>query len=355
MAITKPGRGRPSRRFILEQVDLTMDDLKRTGGLPSPAENEEIWRNIWVEEAHNSTALEGNTLLMNQVRLLLAEGRAVGDKTLREYLEVEAYGIAAGWIYGQGISPDAWGSDGLLTLTELRHIHELTIGPVWAATPPQDLGPDEHAGDLRRREIAPFSGGMKPPPWPEVPALVSDWLARVNAGPAPGEHALAHLASAHAEFERVHPFRDGNGRVGRLTLNLLLVRLGFAPAIIRKRDRAAYLTALSKADNGDHAALTEMLARAVKDSLDRFLLPNLAGPVRLLPLSALVGPSVTLRALREAAGRGRLKAIRDENGRWVSSKKWVGTYVSSRARGKLITGTTAPQHSIQTDLTRRTQ
>ena len=265
--------------------------------------------------------------------MLLAEGRAVGDKELREYLEVEAYSKAAGWVYGQGITPDAWGADGLLTLTELRHIHELTVGPVWATSPPDDLGPDERAGDLRRREIAPFASGMQPPPWPEVPALVDDWLRFLNAVPPMGQHTVVHLARIHAEFERIHPFRDGNGRVGRLVLNLLLVRLGYAPAIIRKRDRSAYLNALRKADGGDHGPLVELLARAVKDSLDRFLLPNLAGPVRLLPLSALVGPTVTLRALREAAVRGRLKAIREDNGRWVSSKKWVDAYVSSRARG----------------------
>lgn len=334
MTITKPGRGRPSRKFILEQVDLAIEDLQRTGGLPSPAENEEIWRNIWIEEAHNSTAIEGNTLLMSQVRSLLAEGRAVGDKELREYLEVEAYGKAAEWIYGHGITPDAWGSDGLLSLTELRYIHELTVGPVWSMTPPDDLGSDERAGDLRRREIAAFGGGMKPPSWTDVPALVNDWLALVNGGPSAEEHPLIHLARAHASFESIHPFRDGNGRVGRLVLNLLLVRQGFAPAIIRKRDRSKYLEGLRRADTGDHGPLTELVARAVKDSLDRFMLPNLAGPVRLLPLSALTRSGVTVRALRDAAVRGRLKAVRESSGRWVSSKKWVDAYLASRSRGR---------------------
>lgn len=334
MTITKAGRGRPSRKLILEQVDLALEDLRRTGGLPSPAENEEIWHNIWIEEAHNSTAIEGNTLLMNQVRTLLAEGRAVGDKELKEYLEVEAYGKAAEWIYGQAITSDAWGSDGLICVTELRYIHELTVGPVWAATPPSDLGSDEHAGDFRRREIAPFAGGMKPPTWPDVPALVGDWLTLVNAGPTAEEHPLLHLARVHAEFERIHPFRDGNGRVGRLVLNLLLVRQGLAPAIIRKRERAKYMQALRRADAGDPAPLGELLARALKDSLDRFMLPNLAGPVRLLPLSALTRPGMTLTALRGAVERGRLQVVRDESGRWLSSKKWVDAYLSSRARGR---------------------
>lgn len=332
MAITKTRRGRPSRRFILEQVDLAMEDLQRAGGLPSPDENAEIWRGIWVEETHNSTAIEGNTLLINQVRELLAEGRAVGDRELREYLEVDAYSKAAEWVYGQGIGRDTWGSDGLLTKTELRNMHALTIGPVWAAVPPADLGPDEHAGDFRRRDIMPFPSGMTPPPWTEVPALVDEWLDVVSAPPDAGEHSIVRLARVHAGFERVHPFRDGNGRVGRLVLNLLLVRSGFAPAIIRKQERSRYLKALARADAGDYGPLSELLARAVKDSLDRFLLPNLAGPVRLLPLSALARPDLNLRALRAAAGRGRLRASRDANGRWLSSKKWVDEYLASKSK-----------------------
>jgi hypothetical protein len=182
--------------------------------------------------------------------------------------------------------------------------------------------------------MAPFAGGMKPPAWPEVPALVGDWLTHVNAGPTAEEHPLMHLARAHAAFERIHPFRDGNGRVGRLVLNLLLVRQGLAPAIIRKRERSKYMRALRRADAGDPAPLGELLARAVKDSLDRFMLPNLAGPVRLLPLSALTRPGLTLIAVRGAVERGRLRVIRDESGRWLSSRKWVDAYLASRSRGR---------------------
>jgi len=54
------------------------------GGLPSPAEAEGIWTSIWYEEAHHSTALEVNTLFLKQVEALLAEGRPVGNKELRE-------------------------------------------------------------------------------------------------------------------------------------------------------------------------------------------------------------------------------------------------------------------------------
>jgi len=335
MVIQKAGRGRPSRRFILEQVDLGMRDLARTGGLPSPVESAAIWRDIWYEEAHNSTAIEGNTLALKQVRILLDEGRPVGNKELKEYLEVKAYANAAEWVYAQGRAQGDWvGSDELLTLTEVRHVHRLTVGPVWEFFPPDDLDPAEGPGSFRRHDIAPFPGGMTPPPFTDLPAEVGEWLRAVNAPPTEGTHVLLALAAAHSGFERMHPFRDGNGRVGRLLLNLMLVRRGYPPAILRNRARSAYLASLRRADAGDPWQLAEMVARAVKDSLDRFLLPNLAGPLKLLPLSALAGDGKEVRALRAAADRARLRAVKDEGGRWMSTRQWVDTYRRTRRVGR---------------------
>ena len=64
------------------------------GGLPNPVEAEGIWTTIWYEEAHNSTAIEGNTLVLKQVERLLADGVAVGNKELKEYMEVQGYATA---------------------------------------------------------------------------------------------------------------------------------------------------------------------------------------------------------------------------------------------------------------------
>src|SRR3954470_7993004 len=117
-------RGRPSRQTIYDRLDEAITDLRtRMGGLPSPAEAEDIWDEIWHQEAHHSTALEGNTLVLNQVKQLLDEGRAVGAKDLREYMEVKGYATAARWVYGQALEPGPWTTGDLLTLQEVRSIH----------------------------------------------------------------------------------------------------------------------------------------------------------------------------------------------------------------------------------------
>jgi len=309
-----------------------VEELHGVGGLPRPEEAEEIWEGIWYEETHHSTAIEGNTLILKEVKALLEEGRAVGQKELVEYLEVQGYAEAAHWVYRLGVrSDDDQESARIVSIGELREIHKRVVEPAWRHAPPADHDAHEGPGSYRRHDINPFSGGMTPPPWPDVPPLVTDWLDLANQSPTSASHYVLHLADLHASFERIHPFRDGNGRAGRLLLNLMLVRGGYPPAIIYKRDRAKYLRALDRADNGDAGPLAELLARAVKHGIDRFLLPGLAGPHRMIPISALADSDLSLIALRRAADRGRLRAQRRQD-QWYSTRAWVNEYKDSRHR-----------------------
>lgn len=92
----------------------------RFGGLPSRMEAESIWRDIWREEAHNSTAIEGNTLVQREVDELLERGvTASRRKVLTEYLDVQGYATAADWVYRTGIDPTGdWSSGDLLRCTK---------------------------------------------------------------------------------------------------------------------------------------------------------------------------------------------------------------------------------------------
>ena len=324
--------GRPRREEIYRRLDEAFAELReRLGGLPNPVEADGIWTTIWYEEAHHSTAIEGNTLVLKQVERLLADGRAVGAKELSEYMEVRGYANAARWVYGQALEPGTWTDGTIMTMAEVRQVHAMALGPVWDVAPHPHANDKERPGSFREHDIQPFPGGMTPPPWTDVPAAVRDWLddlTRITAATP----AIEALAAAHNRFERIHPFLDGNGRTGRLLMNLVLVRLGYAPAIIYKHDRAAYLRALRIADGGDAGPLAEMLARAVLDNLYRFIVPAVAGPNRLVPLAALTTPTINEGALRVAANRGRLRAQRTQSGQWRSTKAWVDEYLASRRR-----------------------
>ncbi len=325
-------RGRPPRTALYERLHVQITELReRLGGLPSPLEAEAIWRGIWLEEAHHSTAIEGNTLVLKQVEALLAEGRAVGNKELSEYLEVRGYATAADWVYGHAIQPGEWSDATPVSLTELRHIHELAMTPVWDVSPHPQATEREGPGSFREHDIQPFPGGMVPPAWTEVPALVGNWISEARAlADFDGPELPEMLASLHARFEQTHPFLDGNGRAGRLILNLLLVRLGYPPAIMYKGDRSRYLSALRRADQGDVGPLGEFLARAILDNLYKFIVPAVAGPARLVPLPALATRDISANALRVAAIRGRLNAAKAADGTWRSSRDWVDEYIAAR-------------------------
>jgi Fic/DOC family len=212
------------------------------------------------------------------------------------------------------------------------------MSPVWQVAPHPDATDREGPGMFREHDIQPFGAGMAPPSWPLVPARVQDWIDEANAAAAGEIHGETGvplpevLARLHDGFEKVHPFIDGNGRTGRLLLNLVLVRLGYPPIIVLKQQRPAYLAALQRADDGDYGPLGEILARAMYDNLNRFIFPSLAGPARLVPLPALVDKDLSLVALRQAAQRGRLDAVQSADGVWRSSRKAVEQYRRTRRR-----------------------
>ncbi|MCP3989384.1 MAG: Fic family protein [Actinomycetia bacterium] len=326
-------RGRPSRELVYERLKVGITELwDRLGGLPLPAEAQDIWRGLWYEEAHHSTAIEGNTLVLKQVEALLEQGRAVGNKELAEYMEVRGYADAADWVYNQASRPTAVSDRTIVTLAELRQIHQMAIRPVWDVAPHPQATPREQPGSFREHDIQPFPGGMTPPSWPLIPAEITEWLERANALDTANDGLVEELAGLHATFEHIHPFLDGNGRTGRLVLNLVLVRLGYPPAIVYKRDRSKYLAALRRADGGDPGALGELLARSILDNLYRFVVPAVAGPARIVPLAALENDEISAAALRTAANRGRLEATRGQDGEWRSSKNWVDEYLATRYR-----------------------
>lgn len=326
-------KGRPNLKVLLDKLKEEVLVLKRHGGLPSSIEADELWKDIWLEETHHSTALEGNTLNSREIYNLVEQERVTGNKEMRHYLEVQGYSQAARWVYEQGVESSK-NKDFVITIQHIRHIHNLLMGLVWNAYPPVS---GDKPGQIRTGPIPKIRGAsIKLPTSAEVPGLLEALLDDINLWPKE-VHPIEISAMAHARFEAIHPFNDGNGRTGRLLMSYMLILKGYPPAIILKSQRPKYLRALEKAqsNNHDYTMLVELIARSVRDNLNRLMLPHIVGNVGLLPLTALAEGTVYKSSyLRRLAQEGKLKAIK-EGTLWLSSKKWLQDYINSRSsRGR---------------------
>jgi fido (protein-threonine AMPylation protein) len=265
---------------------------------------------------HNSTAIEGNTMTRAQVEALVDRRRM--SATFGESMDVAGYSEAADWIYRHASEHEG------VPLPVVSEIHRIALGLAWHFDPP--LTRDE-PGAWRTIPVRVRDVNVSSPV--AIHADLQAWSDSTRK-PDASSHALIHAAVHHAWFERIHPFVDGNGRVGRLLLNFMLVQAGYPPAVILATQRQRYLQGLKLADTGNPNLLAEILARAVSGALSRFLIPNLAGEAKLVPLTALAarGP-YSAAYLRQLVLKGRLRAIRDGN-LWLSSRAWLSDYVAAR-------------------------
>jgi Fic family protein len=207
-----------------------------------------------VEWTYHSNAIEGSTLTLRETEVVLHEGLTVGGKTLREHLEAINHKHAIDFVeaLARGVEP--------LTENNLRQIHALVLKAI----------DDEEAGRYRQGQVR-ISGSEYVPPDPSaVPGLMHDFAEWLN-GEAQSFPPVEGAALAHFRLVDIHPFTDGNGRTARLLMNLILLREGYPPAVVRREDRLAYYDALDRAHAGEMEPFCLMMAEAVERSLDVFL------------------------------------------------------------------------------------
>ena len=173
---------------------------------------------------------------------MLETGLTIGGKSLREHFEVINHKEAIEFVEALVEKGEA------VTAHTVRQIHALVLAKI----------DDEQAGQYRPLPVRIGGAGHEPPESWEVPRLMqelSDWLATA----AQGLHPVVQTAETHHRLVRIHPFIDGNGRTARLVMNLLLMKDGYPPTVIRKVDRRSYRSALARADRGDFALFANFL------------------------------------------------------------------------------------------------
>lgn len=201
---------------------------------------------------YTSNALEGNTLTESETKIVLEEGITIGGKPLRDHMEAVGHSQAYDFVY-QCIQRKQ--IDELL----IKELHRLFYYRI-------DLA---QAGVYHKQKV--YITGSKysvtlPEDIADAMAVFIEWLAGMRTS----MHPVACAALAHKEFVFIHPFIDGNGRVARLLMNLILLQEGYTIAIIPPIMRAAYMSALEEAHTHDKKFLL-LIAQMVKETQRDFL------------------------------------------------------------------------------------
>lgn len=247
----KPADGRyKSRESLLSQIDRKKVELD--GRRPLTAgEVARLNEEFIIEYTYNSNAIEGNTLTLRETDLVL-RGLTIDQKPLKDHMEAVGHKEAFDFV-SELVKDNVPISENII-----KQIHYLVLADkkedrgVYRRVPVRIMG-------AQHEPVQPYLIG------PKMEQLLYDFAAST-------EHIVTKLARFHIEFEGIHPFIDGNGRTGRLLVNLELMKAGFPPIDIKFTDRITYYNAFDEYHaKNDLSAMETLFAGYINARLDMYL------------------------------------------------------------------------------------
>ncbi|MCC8097002.1 MAG: Fic family protein [Eubacterium sp.] len=233
----------------IDEKKVKLDSMR----LLTAGETQRLRDEFMIEFTYNSNAIEGNTLTLKETAMVL-EGITIDRKPLKDHLE--AVGHRDAFLYIEEIAQNKV----KLKEREIKLIHSLVL-----MNRPEDRG-------VYRRIPVTIAGAYTEPVQPYLIEPKMTELLSENEKRKKTMHPIERIARFHLEFEGIHPFIDGNGRTGRLVLNLELIRNGYPAVNVKFADRRRYYEAFDafykdgKADN-----MILLIAEYVSEQLERYL------------------------------------------------------------------------------------
>lgn len=233
------------------EIDTKLAKLNSLRPLTA-GETQRLRDEFMVDFTYNSNAIEGNTLTLKETAMVL-EGMTIDRKPLKDHLE--AVGHRDAFLYMEELAQKKT----KLRDTEIRNIHTLVL-----------MGRPEDKGVYRRIPVTIAEAFTQPvQPYLVEPKIAELLLA--NEERKKTMHPIERIARFHLEFEGIHPFIDGNGRTGRLLMNLELIRNGYPAINVKFADRKRYYAAFDVYyRNGRADDMVQLIGEYVSERLDRY-------------------------------------------------------------------------------------
>ena len=231
--------------FKMEKMRL---GYKKIIELLTPAQKKDLYDRFTVNFTYESNAIEGNSLTLKDVAIVLHENAAIKGKSLREIYETRNCREVIELILKKKFK---------ITEKDILKMHSMLVKDMEI---PQ--GYKTVPNYIHGRQV------ITTPP--ENVALemkkLLEWFNKNKLK----KHPLQLAAHFHGRFEHIHPFEDGNGRVGRFLINLILLDAGYSPLIIRKTQRISYFNSLEKFDDAKEKTLETFLYERMKETYEKF-------------------------------------------------------------------------------------
>ena len=204
--------------------------------------------NLKTNFIYNSNAIEGSTLTLKETDIILQYGVTVKGKSLKEHEEVK------GQEYALNFLKKVIKTNESLSLRLIREFHALVLN--------DDI---ENRGKFKKSNNEILGAGFETTPYYLVEEKLTELVDEFNSNE--NNDLIMKVACFHADFEKIHPFIDGNGRTGRLLLNLELMKNGYPITIIQNEDRDEYYIALETAQvESNYELLTDFIAKSVENT-----------------------------------------------------------------------------------------
>jgi Fic family protein len=298
----------------LERILHKKKALDKLRPLPSYA-LKGIKNSMMLEWTYNSNSIEGNTLTLQETKLVIEEGFTIKGKSLREHFEAVNHQEAIEFVESL-VSKKYTLSD-----RDILKVHELVLQKI----------EKDFAGRYRTSGVRISGANFVPPNALKVDTLMEELIGWVNTTEL---DIIVRAAIFHHRFVWIHPFFDGNGRTVRLVFNLLLMKEGYPPAIILKNDRKKYYDALNAANNGNYSKLLLLVMQALERSIDIYLSSLNNTYDQYQPISDIINePEVPYgqEYVSLLARQGKIDAFK-EGRNWLTTKEAVLDYIQKRER-----------------------
>ncbi|MFH1284114.1 MAG: Fic family protein [Candidatus Peregrinibacteria bacterium] len=196
---------------------------------------------------YNTNSIEGSTLSENETGAILFHNKVLPNKTLVEQMEVKNHQAALQYLFQYLSSAKNKINENLIL-----KLHGILMN-----------GIRDDAGFYRKHSVRIVGSNVPTSNYIKIPTLMAELDKSINASQ---KDKIGQIAKIHSNFEKIHPFGDGNGRIGRLIISAMLIRENMPPAVIRQEKKQLYYTFLNKAQTqGDPSLLEDFLCDAILD------------------------------------------------------------------------------------------